>query len=207
MIITADQLKACAPYIKPQNQAAFAPAISNILNQYQITTPLRLAHFLAQVIHESGSLNVTEENLHYSASLLVKIFPHFFPTLDKALPYDNKPDMIANYIYANRMGNGDTASGEGYKFRGRGLIQTTGKLNYKAVSMAVGVDFVEHPELLTQASYASLSVGYFWNSHGLNTLADHDDIKNITIRINGGTNGLAERTANLVRCKSVLGVH
>src|SRR5579859_6245413 len=127
--ITVDQLKACSPYTRPQNLQSFVPALNNHFVQFEINTPLRAAHFLAQVIHESGSLNIVEENLMYTAPLLVKVFPHYFPTLEVATPYDRKPEVIANFIYANRMGNGDTASGEGWKFRGRGLIQTTGKAN------------------------------------------------------------------------------
>jgi putative chitinase len=194
------------PLIKDANLALYLAPLNSMMSQYGITTPLREAHFLAQICHESGSLNYSEENLNYSAALLVKVFPHFFPTLDVATPYDRKPDMIANVVYANRLGNGDTASGDGWKYRGRGAIQNTGKLNYHNLILALHVDFVTNPDLLKQPQYSMLAAGEYWKSRGLNDLADKDDILDITKRINGGTNGLNERTANLVRCKQVLGI-
>lgn len=207
MNITAQQLKACMPLIKDVNLASNIDPLNNALVMYSIDTPLRLAHFLAQVTHESAHLNFSEENLNYSAALLVKVFPHYFPTLDVALPYDRKAEMIANRVYANRLGNGDSASGDGWKYRGRGAIQNTGKLNYSNLVAPLKIDLITHPELLKQPQYSMMAAGNYWKGHGLNELADHDDVYNITRRINGGINGLSERTANLARCKTVLGIH
>lgn len=207
MNITAEQLKACMPLIKDVNLTANLSPLNNALIAFGINTPLRAAHFLAQLAHESACLNFSEENLNYSAALLVKVFPHYFPTLDVALPYDRKPEMIANRVYANRLGNGDTASGEGYKFRGRGAIQNTGKANYQILTTSLHIDFINNPDLLKQPTNSMMAAGFYWKSHGLNELADKDDVLNITKRINGGTNGLQERTANLARCKNILGIH
>lgn len=207
MNITAEQLKACMPLIKDANLIANLTPLNNAMGIFVINTPLRTAHFLAQIAHESACLNFSEENLNYSAALLAKVFPHYFPTLESAQPYDRKPEMIANRVYANRLGNGDTASGDGYKFRGRGAIQNTGKANYQLLSTSLHIDFVTNPDSLKLPVNSMLAAGNFWKSHGLNELADHDDILNITKRINGGTNGLQERTANLARCKTILGVH
>ncbi len=207
MSITAEQLKACMPLIKDVNLTANLSPLNNAMSIYGVNTPLRMPHFLAQIAHESACLNFSEENLNYSAALLVKVFPHYFPTLDVALPYDRKPEMIANRVYANRLGNGDAASNDGWNFRGRGAIQNTGKANYQLLSALLKIDLITYPDLLKQPLYSMLAAGNYWKSHGLNELADKDDVLNITKRINGGTNGLAERTANLVRCKAVLGLH
>jgi putative chitinase len=206
MTISLDQLKACSPLTRPQNLPLYIAPINNTMAVYAINTPLRAAHFLAQIIHESGSLNYSEENLNYSAALLVKVFPHYFPTIDVAMPYNMKPEMIANHIYANRMGNGAESTGDGFKYRGRGVIQITGKQNYATTGAALKVDLVNHPEILKDPHFSLLAAGHYWLSRGLNELADKDDVKNITLRINGGTNGLADRTANLIKCKQVLGV-
>jgi putative chitinase len=167
-----------------------------IAEKYAINTPLRLAHFLAQAGHESGGFKAVKENLNYSAEGLNKIFPKYFPTVDAAKPYARNPEKIANKVYGNRMGNGDEASGDGFKFRGRGYIQLTGKVNYTAFDTAVPEDILKDPDLVA-TKYPLLSAGWFWGKNNLNALADKGalpgDVTAITKRVNGGTIGLADR--------------
>jgi putative chitinase len=164
--------------------------------KFQINTPLRLAHFLAQCGHESGGFKATSENLNYSAKGLNGIFKKYFPTLDSALPYERKPEKIANKVYANRMANGSEASGDGYKFRGRGYIQLTGKDNYTQFGKAIGEDMTVNPDAVS-GKYALLSAAWFWSKNGLNNLSDGGAtdavVTTITKRVNGGTIGLADR--------------
>ena len=164
--------------------------------KFQINTPLRLAHFLAQCGHESGGFRATQENLNYSAKGLNGIFKKYFPTLESALPYERKPEKIANKVYANRMANGTEASGDGYKFRGRGYIQLTGKDNYTRFGAAIGENITSNPDVVS-GKYALLSAAWFWSNNGLNKLADGGatdaTVTSITKRVNGGTIGLADR--------------
>lgn len=170
--------------------------IPGVMEKYQINTPLRLAHFLAQCGHESGGFKAVRENLNYSAEGLNKIFPKYFPTVDSAKDYARNPEKIANKVYGGRMGNGDEASGDGFKFRGRGYIQLTGKLNYTAFDAAVADNILLDPELVA-TKYPLLSAGWFWGKNNLNALADKGaldgDVTAITKRVNGGTIGLADR--------------
>lgn len=166
--------------------------ISKALEQFEINTPYRAAAFLAQIIHESAHLNAVVENLNYSAKALVAVFHTRFPDMETAQPYDRNPEKIANYIYGGRMGN--TAPGDGWKYRGRSLIQITGKNNYTACGAALKLDLIAHPELLETPDCAALAAGWFWSTHGLNAMADAGDTVGITKRINGGTNGIEERT-------------
>jgi putative chitinase len=164
-----------------------------------ITTPLRLAHFMAQIEHESN-LKPISENLNYSQSGLLKIFGKYF-TKETAKLYARKPEQIANIVYANRIGNGPTESGEGWKYRGRGFIQITGKSNYTKLSNDTGIDYVNNPyKLLTEAD-SLISALWYWKGMKGNLMADHDDIKNITRSINGGYNGLAHREQLLIKWK------
>lgn len=164
--------------------------------KFQINTPLRLAHFLAQCGHESGGFKATQENLNYSAKGLMGIFKKYFPTEALANTYQRNPQKIANKVYANRMSNGDEASGDGYKFRGRGYIQLTGKANYTAFGKAIGEDILSNPDVVS-GKYALLSAAWFWSNNGLNKLADGGStdavVTTITKRVNGGTIGLADR--------------
>ena len=164
--------------------------------KFQINTPLRLAHFLAQCGHESGGFKATQENLNYSAKGLNGIFKKYFPTLESALPYERKPEKIANKVYGGRMGNGLEASGEGYKFRGRGYIQLTGKENYTAFGKAIGEDILANPDKVA-STYALLSAAWFFSKNGLHKMADGGAtdavVTSITKRVNGGTIGLADR--------------
>jgi len=174
-----------------------------LLQNKGINTPLRLSHFMAQIEHESH-LKPISENLNYSADRLRVVFPKYFISKEDANRYDRQPQKIANRVYANRMGNGSESSGEGYKYRGRGFIQLTGKSNYKELSNDTGTDYLSDPDKLLSEADAMISALWFWNKNGLNSLADKDDIVGITKRINGGTNGLEDRKQLLNKYKSEL---
>lgn len=170
--------------------------IPDTASRFNINTPLRLAHFLAQCGHESGGFKVTQENLNYSAKGLMGIFKKYFPTQALAEAYQRQPQKIANKVYASRMDNGSEASGDGYKFRGRGYIQLTGRANYTAFGKAINEDIVGNPDVVS-GKYALLSAAWFWSKNGLNTLADggasDQVVTSITKRVNGGTIGLPDR--------------
>ena len=168
-------------------------ALNATFERFDIMNPLRKAAFIAQCGHECGNFKMLEENLNYRAETLMKLWPKRFPTLEFANQYAKNPKKIANMVYANRMGNRDEASGDGYRFRGRGCIQLTGHANYYHAGQALGEDFVMQPDLVATPMYAALSAGFFWNTHKLNVLADNRDIKMMTKRINGGFIGLADR--------------
>lgn len=176
----------------PDEVIAQIPAVKE---KFAINTPLRLAHFMSQTGHESGGFRVTTENLNYSAKGLCGIFKKYF-TAESAAEYQRKPEKIGNIVYANRMGNGNQASGEGYKFRGRGYLQITGKSNYSALTEDTGIDFLENPDLIA-TTYPLMTAGWFWSKNGLNKLADGGAteavVTSITKRVNGGTIGLSER--------------
>jgi len=179
-------------------------ALDDAADQYQINNDKRVAMFIAQVGHESGGFAFTAENLNYSAAGLMSVFGKYFPNLQVANAYARQPEKIANRVYANRMGNGDEASGDGWKYRGHGLIQLTGKDNHAAFSAATGVDAVNHPELLEQPPAAAVSAGWFWDTRHLNEFCDAGDIITVTKRINGGTNGLDDRQARYNRALAAL---
>ena len=164
--------------------------------KFEINTPLRLAHFLAQCGHESGGFRLKKENLNYSAKGLNGTFKKYFPTLDSALPYERKPEKIANKVYGGRMGNGPEASGDGSKFCGRGYIQLTGKDNYTAFGKSINEDICANPEKVA-TDYPLLSAAWFFNKNKLHIMADGGAtdavVTSITKRVNGGTIGLADR--------------
>lgn len=170
--------------------------LPDVISTYKIDTALRLAHFLAQTGHESAQFKAVSENLNYGAKGLRGIFGKYFPTDALAAAYERKPEKIANKVYASRMGNGDEASGDGYKYRGRGYIQLTGKDNYKAFDATVPEDITANPDLVA-TQYPLLSAAWFWNKNGLNAIADKgaDDatVTSVTKRVNGGTIGLPDR--------------
>jgi putative chitinase len=170
--------------------------IPEVMQKFGVNTPLRLAHFLAQCGHESGGFKLTQENLNYSAKGLMGIFKKYFPTEAIANQYARKPEKIANRVYGGRMGNGAEASGEGYKFRGRGYIQLTGKQNYTAFDASVPESIVDNPDLVA-TKYPLASAAWFWSKNGLNTIADQgastEVVTKATKRVNGGTIGLADR--------------
>jgi len=190
------------------NTDQLVSALNDTLTKYQINTHLRISHFLAQTLHESGGFGVFKENLNYSADGLRKVFGKYFTTDDIANEYSRKPESIANRVYADRMGNGNEASGDGWRYRGMGAIQLTGKDNRISLSRALNVDFVgKDSELLYQFPYAIESAGWYWNSRSLNADADKDDIISITKKINGGTNGLDDRKNWLTKCKTIISVN
>jgi putative chitinase len=170
--------------------------IPSVMSTFKIDSALRLSHFLAQCGHESAGFKAIQENLNYGAKGLLGIFKKYFPTEAKALQYERKPEKIANLVYGGRMGNGDEVSGDGYKFRGRGYIQLTGKNNYVAFGKAINEDIAANPDLVA-TKYPLLSAAWFWSSNGLNTIADKGatdaDVTAITKRVNGGTIGLPDR--------------
>jgi putative chitinase len=175
--------------------------------KFEINTPLRLAHFLAQCGHESGGFRLTKENLNYSAKGLNGTFKKYFPTLDSAVPYERKPEKIANKVYGGRMGNGPEASGDGSKFCGRGYIQLTGKDNYTAFGKSINEDMSANPDKVA-SSYALLSAAWFFNKNGLHKMADGGAsdavVTSITKRVNGGTIGLADRIKHFKEYYSLL---
>ena len=169
--------------------------LPTVISKFELNTPLRLAHFLAQCGHESGGFKFVQENLNYSAQGLQNIFGKYFPgNLEES--YARQPQKIASRVYANRMGNGDEASGEGYKFRGRGFIQLTGKDNYKAFSTAINEDCVANPDLVS-TKYPLASAAWFFHKNGLHKIADGGAtdavVTQVTKRVNGGTIGLPDR--------------
>jgi putative chitinase len=170
--------------------------IPGIQEKFQINTPLRLAHFLAQCGHESGGFRLVKENLNYSAKGLMGIFKKYFPNESLAKQYERKPEKIANKVYSSRMGNGDEASGDGAKYCGRGFIQLTGKTNYQAFFKSIGADVNTDPTLVA-TQYPLASAAWFFNKNGLHKLADGGAtdavVTQITKRVNGGTIGLADR--------------
>ncbi len=175
--------------------------------KFQINTPLRLAHFLAQCGHESGGFRATQENLNYSAKGLNGIFKKYFPTEASAAAYARQPQKIASKVYGGRMGNGPESTGEGYKFRGRGYIQLTGKENYTAFGKAINEDILSNPDKVA-ANYALLSAAWFFNKNGLHKMADEGAtdlvVTKITKRVNGGTIGLPDRIKHFKEYYSLL---
>ena len=177
---------------------------------HEINTPLRAAHFLAQAAHESGGFKFKSENLNYSKESLLKVFPKYF-TAASAEGYHRQPEKIASRVYANRMGNGDEASKDGWKFKGRGYIQLTGKDNYKAFSeWAKEPSILTNPDQVAEDKYAGLSAIWFWNKNGLSKIADTDNLRDdktlikITSRVNGGTHGIADRLERFNDYKKIL---
>ena len=181
--------------------------IPDVMVKFEINTPLRLAHFLAQCGHESGGFRAVKENLNYGAKGLLGLFKKYFPTEAKAKLYERKPEKIANLIYGGRMGNGPEASGEGYKFCGRGYIQLTGKANYTAFGKSINEDICANPELVA-TKYPLLSAAWFFNKNGLHNMADGGAtdavVTSVTKRVNGGTIGLADRIKHFKEYYSLL---
>lgn len=212
MQLTEQQLLHALPNAR-RNAGVFISAINRAAARFNITSPVRLAAFLAHVGHESGELTRLVENLNYSAGGLANTWPARFAEDPQArtktpnglaLRLQRQPEAIANAVYGGRMGNGPAASGDGWRFRGRGLIQLTGRANYAAAGADLGLDLVAQPELLEQPEHAAMAAAWFWASRGLNELADRGDFEGITRRINGGLTGLAERRVLWERAKAVL---
>lgn len=204
MSITVEQFKALFP---AASTAALEP-LNRAMARFRITSKVRKAAFLAQIGHESAGLTVFEENLNYTAQGLAKTWPKRFAENGKpnalANALERKPAAIASVVYANRMGNGGEATGDGWKYRGRGPIQVTGKDGYAAAGSALGVNLQATPELLTDPEYGCLAAARFWDATGCNELADTGQFTAITKKINGGTNGLEDRLARWAKAKDVL---
>ena len=182
------------------------PALDAALQRFDIATPAREAAFLAQLAHESGQLKHWKESLNYGWQGLLKTFPKYFKTEAEARAFERKEEPIANRVYGDRMGNGPESSGDGWRYRGRGPIQLTGKDNYRACGTAIGFDLVNEPERLETPEVGCLAAGWYWSSNGLNALADAGDFVAITRKINKALLGLEERTAFWQRAKAVFGV-
>ena len=212
-MITISQLQAA----KIKNPEKWLEAVEATCQEFEINTPERIASFLAQTSHESGGYTMLSENLNYKAATLAACWPNRFAELgpDKKPKKDDKgkliptvvansiagkPELIANLVYSSRMGNGPAESGEGWKYRGRGLKQLTGKDNYTRCGNALGVDLVSNPDLLLEPLYAARSAGWFWKANNLSAFADAGDIKGMTKKINGGFIGLEQRQALYDAC-------
>ncbi len=202
-MLTLEDLKAIMPAAGAR-AATFLDPLNAAMEEFDITTPARQAAFLAQIGHESGSLAAVSENLNYSADGLLRVFPRYFDATTAA-EYARKPERIANRVYANRMGNGDEASGDGWRNRGAGLLQNTGNDNHARIALAFGIPRAEVGDWLRTPEGACRAAGLFWRDNGLNQLADAGDFVRITKRINGGTNGLEDRMAFHDRATAQLG--
>ena len=189
------------PYV-----AQWCDALNEILPVYEINTPHRVAAFVAQCAHESGYFRFLKENLNYRAESLLKTFPRYFKTLDDARQYERQPQKIANRVYANRMGNSDEASGDGFRYLGRGLIQLTGKNNYTLFAAAIDTPLEDIPEYLQTFEGAVQSACWFWEQNNLNRFADSGDIITMSKRINGGTIGMEDRINKYNKALKVLGI-
>jgi len=202
LILTQDQLAKLIPgnpYVDHWHHA-----LSEALPDYDINTPYRIAAFVAQCAHESGNFTAIKENLNYRAETLSKVWPRLF-SADVAQQYAHNQEAIANRAYASRMGNGDEASGDGFRFCGRGLIQLTGKSNYQAFADSVQMDINDVPEYLATFEGAVQSACWFWENNNLNQWADQGDIVKITKIINGGTLGIEDRTARYNHALQIMG--
>ena len=208
MELTLEQLKQLLP--KNPYVDHWHRALAQLLPDYEINTPQRIAAFIAQCAHESGNFVFLKENLNYKAPTLRKLFSKYFPTDELANEYANKPnkqEAIANRIYANRMGNGDEASGDGFRYCGRGLIQLTGKSNYQNFADSLEMRVEDVPAYLATFEGAAQSACWFWESNNLNKWADTGDIKELTRRINGGYIGLEDRIKHYEHALHVMGGH
>ena len=179
--------------------------LNEVFAKYEINTPIRQAAFIGQCAHESGNFKTLEENLNYHPETLMKVWPSRFPDMATANKYAHNPQMLANKVYAGRLGN--SQENDGWNFHGRGLIQLTGRENYERCGNSLGVDLTSKPSLLVEPNYACLSAGWFWSKKGLNDLADAGDIDIMTKRINGGLLGLDDRKAKIALAEKALNTY
>lgn len=203
--LTQEQLRQFIP--KNPYISQWHNALSQLLPDYEINTPQRIAAFLAQCGHESGGFVFLRENLNYRAESLMRVWPRHFPTLEIAKQYERQPEKIANRAYANRMGNGDEASGDGWRFAGKGLIQLTGKTNYTWFAASLEISVEEAAEYLLTFEGAAQSACWFWETNNLNRFADVGDIKGMTRVINGGFIGLEDRVKHYEHALHIMGAH
>ncbi len=193
-MFTPEQLQEILPKARRANIDLYCEAINDAMEEFSIDEPECQAMFIAQLAHESGNFSAVRENLNYSAQGLKGIFKKYFPTDELANQYARKPEAIANRVYANRMGNGPESSGDGWAYRGRGLIQLTGKDNYVLCGRDLEYDLISDPSYLETPEGAARSAAWFWWSRKLNRYAREGNIKECTRRINGGYIGLEDRT-------------
>lgn len=198
-MVNAEQLKQL--HIDPK----WVDPLNETFQRFEILTPRQQAAFIGQCGHECGNFRMLEENLNYRAETLMKLWPKRFPTLEFAKQYEKNPRKIANSVYSNRMGNRDEASGDGFRFRGRGCIQLTGSANYYHAGKALGVDFIMDPDLVATPQYAALTAGFFWHTQKLNPIAERGDNLALTKKINGGTIGLSDRILHTNQALALLG--
>ena len=205
-MLTLNQLKQLLP--RNQHVSYWHHALEQLLPDYEINTPRRMAAFIAQCAHESGGFTTLKENLNYKPMSLRKLFPKYFDTDELAQQYCSKPNKqaaIANRIYANRMGNGDEASGDGYRFSGRGLIQLTGRATWQEFADSIETSLADLDEYMQTFEGACQSACFFWESRKLNQYADASDIVTLTRKINGGTIGLEDRKKHYEHALHILG--
>jgi putative chitinase len=203
--VTLTQLSAFLP--KLQSADVWLEALNTTFVEYEMNSVLRQACFLAQTAHESAEYTRLCENLNYSAKGLMATWPARFPELETAMLFERQPERIANYVYANRLGNGAIESGDGWRFRGRGILQITGRANYQSLGTKLSLNLLTSPELLEVPLNAARAAGEFWRTHSLNTLADRntdDDFAEMTHRINGGQLGIVQRRSYLLRAITAL---
>lgn len=189
-------------HVSPANAQKYVGPLNIACEKMEINTHSRICHFISQICEESGNLSTTHENLGYNTKNMMTVWPKRFPTVESTLPYLGKPDLLANSVYGNRMGN--TEPGDGYKYRGRGFIQLTGKSNYAAAAKRMGIDFVKNPDLVALPEYIALVAADYWKHAGCNQLADVDTFAQITVitqRINGGLTNLKIRQEYWQRAK------
>lgn len=199
MAVNAEQLKNLHIDLK------FLDPLNETFERFNINTHRKQGAFVGQMSHECGNFTKFEEGLSYSAERLTKIWPKRFPTIESAQPYARNGKALANKVYANRMGNRDEASGDGFRFRGRGAVQLTGHSQYFHASKALGVDFVMEPDLVSTPKYAILTAGWFWDTHKCNEIAETGDWAKLTKTINGGLIGLDDRVKHINHALAVLG--
>jgi putative chitinase len=211
-MLTLKQFKEFAPhtkYAENWHDALFGKQTElgghSLLEDYDINTPKRIAYFMAQCHHESGGFVFVTENLNYKASGLLKVFPKYFD-MDTAQKYEKQPQKIANRVYANRMGNGDEASGEGFKYAGKGIIQLTGKDNYTRFAQSLEISVEDAAEYMKTFEGAAQSACWFWETNNLNKFADAGDLKTMTRVINGGYKGMEDRELQFARISKLLGM-
>ncbi len=204
-MITRAQLAALYPRATPARLDAVAAAAPAVLPRFGLDTGQhRLAFFLAQIGHESGGMTITEENMNYSAKRMTQVWPGRFPSIADAQPFANNPEKLANHVYSGRMGNVPAASGDGYKFRGRGLVQITGRDGYRQVGSRIGLDLENQPHLAGEAKNLLLVAAGFWKWKDINPACDANDFRLCTKKINGGTIGMPDRLEWLDKARRVL---
>lgn len=194
-MVTLEQLTSFFENTEEELLATYLDPLNAAMEKYEINTPERIAMFMAQIGHESGGLKRKEENLNYSAQRLAQVFPKYFRDVDPN-DYARNPEAIANRVYGGRMGNGPEETGDGYRYRGRGFIQLTGKNNYQAFANAMGMAVEDAAEYLSTPEGAAMSAAWFWDMRNINPDADRGDVLTVTKKINGGTIGLADRQAH-----------